>query len=384
MVVDQNMAGAELYLQQYGSVELVNGRTLSRHDLRSAQALLVRSVTQVDEALLAGTGVRFVGTATSGIDHIDRHYLQENNIGFAYAPGSNANSVVEYVLCAIAAVDKKLEQLLSGGTLAIVGYGHIGRLLAGRLGALGIDFKVYDPWLESSQIPNAASFAEILACDVISIHVELTHKQPWPSFHLLGEGELQQIDSQALLINASRGAVIDNTALEAQLKSGAGPICVLDVWEDEPLVSEELLAMVRFGSAHIAGYSMDAKLLATRMLGSAMTQHFDSLSENSAPLAGVEAPVFDLTKIGGASVSDSLRLLLQQSYDLGFDDQLLRASVSGQLVQAASFDSLRKNYRSRREIYGCNILVDAPGTNVSKIFAAMGCSVSDGSAGKTQ
>ena len=123
-------------------------------------------MTRVDAQLLSGSAIRFVGTATSGFDHIDRDYLARNNIGFAHAPGSNANSVVEYVLAAIAAIEDKLEQLMSGALVGIVGYGHIGKALAARLQALGIGFRVYDPWLDQGAIANAASLEAAAAWEI--------------------------------------------------------------------------------------------------------------------------------------------------------------------------------------------------------------------------
>ncbi len=148
ILADENIPAVEHYLGALGRVQRVNGRTLERAQLQDVDILLVRSVTRVDEALLAGCPVKFVGTATSGFDHIDRRLSGAHGIAFAYAPGSNANSVVEYVLAAIAAVGDKLEQLLAGGVVGIVGYGAIGKAVAARLAALGIRYRIYDPWLD--------------------------------------------------------------------------------------------------------------------------------------------------------------------------------------------------------------------------------------------
>ncbi len=373
ILVDENMAGARQYLAPLGSVQLVNGRALTNGDLKKADALLVRSVTNVDKNLLAGTPVKFVGTATSGFDHIDRNYLSQNHIGFAYAPGSNANSVVEYVLGAIAAVDDKLEQLFAGGTVGIIAYGNIGSLLAKRLSALGIAFCVYDPWLEADQIENAATLEEVLACDVVTIHAQLCHTEPWPSFHLFGDFELGQLRPGALLINASRGAVVDNTALEKQLLGGADFVAILDVWESEPVVPETLLSLVRFGSAHIAGYSLDGKLLATSMLSAAMGEHFGNCDAswgkaNSESLA----PVCLDGSLNGAPL---LRALLFQNYHLAEDDRLLRLAVSGKSPAnaAKNFDGLRKAYPVRREVYGSVINTTIGSLEDVKIIEAMGC-----------
>ena len=376
ILVDENMAGVHQYLAHLGSVHRVNGRALKNSDLKKADALLVRSVTNVDENLLKDTPVKFVGTATSGFDHIDRNYLSHKHIGFAHAPGSNANSVVEYVLGAIAEVGDKLEQLFSGGTVGIIAYGNIGSLLARRLSALGIRFCVYDPWLEPSQIENAATLEEVLACDVVTIHAQLCHTEPWPSFHLLGELELGQLRPGTLLINASRGAVVDNTALEKLLLGGAKFIAILDVWESEPLVPQSLLSLVRYGSAHIAGYSLDGKLLATAMLANAMRENFGA-PPGSVAETGSDSrlPICLPGLLSGAPL---LRALLKHNYDLAKDDQLLRQAVSGKEAAnaAKNFDGLRKAYRVRREVYGSVVGATIGDLGDVKIIEAMGCKLS--------
>ena len=169
ILADENIPAVEDYVGSAGRVRRCSGRDLSPEQLAGVDALLVRSVTRVDEALLAGSPVAFDGTATSGVDHIDRDYLQRRGTGFAYAPGSNANSVVEYVLAAIGAIGERLERLLAGGCIGIVGYGVIGKALAARLDDLAIRYRVYDPWLEQSEIPGRAELHDVLALSLIHI-----------------------------------------------------------------------------------------------------------------------------------------------------------------------------------------------------------------------
>ena len=356
ILVDENIPAVEHYLGALGQVQSVNGRKLQRAQLESVDVLLVRSVTRVDAALLDGCPVKFVGTATSGFDHIDREYLNERGIAFAYAPGSNANSVVEYVLAAIAAVGDKLEQLLAGGVVGIVGYGFIGKAVAARLAALDIRYRIYDPWLDQKLVPNAAAIDAVLDCDVVTLHPELTTARPWPSYHLLGVAHLQRLRPDAVLINASRGPVLDNAALLAQLETGNGPCTVLDVWEGEPDIMAALLQRVTLGTAHIAGYSLDGKMLATRMLSEAVTARLqlpspptDSPAEQAAAL-----PVYD--SMSGAAL---VRYLVQSRYDIHQDDALLRQAL--QVDQPGAdrgqrFDLLRKSYRERRELAGSRIM----------------------------
>lgn len=369
-VADRNMRAVEQLFSPLGEVRLVDGRSLQCSDLHDADVLLVRSVTPVNEALLADTPVRFVGTATSGFDHIDRDYLASAGIGFAHAPGSNATSVVEYVLAAIAHVDYYLEQLLAGTCVGVVGYGHVGKAVVAQLNALGVDCNVYDPWLEQSTVPGAASLEAVLQCRVICLHCELTGRQPHASRHMLGAEQLAAIAQGSLLINASRGEVIDTQALRAQLQAGRGPVTVLDVWEGEPAVDEVLLQAVRLGSAHIAGYSLDGKLRATQMLYTALGDHID--------FAAQPAPVIDpapaLSVPAGLDDTASLRWLLQARYNVSEDDANLRAAVSGHSsAQAkANFDALRKHYAPRRELRGSPVSPGPHGEG-SQWLAAFHC-----------
>ncbi|PLW83291.1 hypothetical protein CWI75_07775 [Kineobactrum sediminis] len=355
IVADRNIPAVEETFGHWGTVQSVEGRSLQAADLEDADVLLVRSVTPVNEQLLADTPVRFVGTATAGLDHVDTAWLAARGIAFAAAPGANANSVVEYVLAVIAGVDDVLERLLAGGRVGIVGYGHVGRSLAQRLGAVGIASLQYDPWLDADTLPEPAALAEVLDCSVVSLHTSLTRAPPWPSYHLLAAPELATMDAKTLLINASRGPVIDNTALLARLQQSQPPRCALDVWEAEPLVPPALLAAARYGTAHIAGYSHDAKLAATRMLAEALATRFN-LGE---PGAGSIEPAASLSIPAELAGGALLRFLWQARYDLAADDKRLREAVLGASAADAmrGFDALRRNYPQRRELAGSTVLI---------------------------
>ncbi len=368
LLADENIPGLEQWADYGLELYRCGGREIGPHLLQDVDILLVRSVTAVDETLLCGSPVRFVGSATSGIDHVDRDYLETHGIAFAYAPGSNANSVVEYVFTAIAAIGEKLEQLLAGGVVGIVGYGHVGRALATRLDALGITYRVYDPWLEQDTIRSAAGLDEVLDCDVVSLHPELTRANPWPSHHLLGADELAGLRPDALLINASRGAVIDNGALLAQLEEDRTRAVVLDVWEGEPAISPSLLERVRLGTPHIAGYSLDAKLRATHRLGEAVAKFLQQpIVKPGAP--AIDSPLITLDTPAAEPVL--LRQLLQSRYAIREDDARLRQVVLEQGDEGGGgFDRLRKTYRERRELAGSPVSCDA---DYRPLVSALGC-----------
>ena len=374
VLADENIPAVEDYFEPSVQVQRINGRAMNRADLNGVDILLVRSVTRVDEALLHGSAIKFVGTATSGFDHIDREYLARRGIGFAYAPGSNANSVVEYVLAAIAATGEKLEQLLAGGTVGIVGYGVIGKAVAARFAALGVRFRIYDPWLDQRTIPNASALDEVLDCNVVTLHAQLTTDDPWPSHHLLGSIELQKLRAGALLINASRGSVVDNAALASFLQIRPQALVVMDVWEGEPEPRAALLEQVTLGTAHIAGYSWDGKLQATRMLSEAAS-NFLQLPRGGQCAQAVDVEPIEVTD--DLSPADLLRFLIQARYDILRDDSLLRGAVARSKRQpdgGAAFDLLRKTYRRRRELAGSPIRGLRSPEHIA-LARALGCAI---------
>jgi erythronate-4-phosphate dehydrogenase len=371
ILADENIPAVEHYLGGLGRVRRAGGRGIVPAQLQGVDALLVRSVTRVDERLLCGSAVRFVGTATSGVEHVDRDYLRERGIGFAHAPGANANSVVEYLLAAVAAVGEHLERLLAGGRVGVVGYGVIGRSVVDRLRALGIRCLVYDPWLDRTQLPDPATLPEVLACEVVALHPELTREQPWPSFHLLGRSELAQLDPAGLLVNASRGAVVDNAALRSLLGQRSAPDCVLDVWEGEPAIDRELLARVELGTPHIAGYSLDGKLRGSQSICRALASHFGI--ELQTPATTEAAP--PLAVPGALAGAALLRLLLAARYDIRQDDVRLRRALAGagDAGAAAAFDRLRREYPRRRELLGSVVRGHFSGEGAIDLLRGLGC-----------
>ncbi|MGB1142438.1 MAG: DUF3410 domain-containing protein, partial [Halioglobus sp.] len=231
-----------------------------------------------------------------------------------------------------------------------------------------------DPWLDASVLPHNAPLHEVLASDVVSLHAELTDAQPWPSRHLVSAEQLEQLKPDALLINASRGAVLDNTALLQALDRGKTLAAVLDVWEGEPDIDPQLLEHVVIGTAHIAGYSYDGKLRGTQMLLAACAAHL------SLDIAGVgdDVPGTEpLSLDSSLDIAASLRSLLQHRYDIRRDDALLRAAMGSQRgeVNARAFDRLRREYRQRRELAGSSVIVRNPSATQKTMLEALDCKV---------
>ena len=266
-VVDEEIPFGRDAFSHLGSVTLLPGRAMTREALREAHALIVRSVTKVDATLLADTNVQFVGTATTGVEHIDREYLAARDIGFAAALGCNANAVAEYVLTALLVTAHAKGLVLSGKTLGIIGVGRIGSLVAAKAPALGMQTLLHDPPLaRATGDQRYQPLAETLQADFVTLHVPLTLDGPDATFHLIGADELAHMAPSSVLINTARGEVMDNAALLKALTGETLGGAVMDVWEREPSIDWNLLNHVTLGTPHVAGYSSDAKINGTVML----------------------------------------------------------------------------------------------------------------------
>ncbi len=346
IVADENIAQVASVFGVAGELTLMPGRAIDAAAVREADALLVRSVTPVNEALLAGSRCRFVGTATSGIDHVDTQWLRARGIAFSSAQGCNADSVVDYVFSALAYIGERRGVDWRNKAFGIAGCGQIGSRLARKLLALGIPVAIYDPWLDASHPLHAhfASYETVLRQDVVSFHTPLTRGGAWPTWHMLDSKNLSALKPDGVLINAARGGVVDNAALLQLLVEQPGRLVVLDAWEGEPAVNPWLLEKVTLGTAHIAGYSLEGKLNGTRMIAADFGKLF---GRSLPPVRGAEH-VTQLSVTPGLSAAQQLNHLILQAYDVSRDSKALRLTL-GTATAAAQFDLLRKNYPLRRE-----------------------------------
>ena len=352
--IDENIPYAEAFFSDLGEITRFSGRELTPEQLTDADVLLVRSITQVNDTLLQGANkLKFVGTATIGEDHIDKVALQQRNIAFSSAPGCNAVSVAEYVISALFVLAERHNFTLLNKTVGIVGVGNIGKALKAKLEAMGITLLLCDPPrqdIEHSQEDEFVELNELLAkADIITCHTPKTKTGPHPTHHLLNQDNLALLKQDVVLINASRGEVIDNQALltEVQRRETAGEMAiklVLDVWENEPNPLAELVDYCDIATAHIAGYSLEGKARGTEML----YQQVCELMQIEATVTLAELlpnnPI-DLSNVTTLpSVESELKTLMHLIYDVRRDDALFR-----NLLGVKGFDWLRKNYPVRRE-----------------------------------
>lgn len=343
LVVDENMAAAEAAFGPYGDVIPRPGRAIGPGDVAEADALLVRSVTRVDEALLRDSAVRFVGSATIGVDHIDTAWLAQRGIAFAHAPGCNARAVADWVVAVLAALRAGGRHAFGEGTVGVIGAGNVGSRVAARLRALGYGVYVCDPpRAEAEAAGGFVDLATALANDVVTLHVPLAEGGSHPTAGLIDAAALARIPAGGILINAARGGVIDEDALASRLDDGPDLDAVLDTWAGEPDIDADLLARVALGTPHIAGYSLEGRLRGTAMVATAL-----------ADFLGVEA-VWDwhaeLSAAPPVPVGEETVAIILAAYDPRRDDTALRELLRLPADRrAAGFDRLRRDYPVRRE-----------------------------------
>ncbi len=345
IIADPNIPLLDRF-ESIGHVVQIPGREWTNDLVRDADILLTRSVTKVNADLLQNSKVKFVGTATSGFDHVDTEYLDQQGICFSYCPGSNANSVAEYILSAILAVIDSA-QSLPEMSVGIIGYGHVGGRVAELLRVIGITTILNDPPLKDQKGSDQyRSLEEALSADIVTLHTPLILGGKYPTKNLISDQQLQMMKPDVILINAARGGVIDEAALLNRMATNTQMKTVIDCWENEPVVNYDLLRNVTLATPHIAGYSFDGKVKATRMLYESLSEFLDRPMVWVAPDEVIKQ--FDQRE--SKNDFSYLRELVFSCYDIRIDDQQMRQLLPLPKDEAKSvFDQMRKGYRLRNE-----------------------------------
>lgn len=377
ILADENIPLVEAFFGEFGEIRRQPGRAFSADALAEADVLLVRSVTRVDAALLAGTPVRFVGTCTIGTDHLDLDYLAGANIAWASAPGCNARGVVDYVLGSLLALAEVTGMRLRDRCYGVVGAGQVGSRLVAVLRGLGCRVLVCDP---PRQACEGGDFVELDAvleqCDAISLHTPLSSQGHWPTRHLLNAERLARLRPGAWLINASRGAVVDNAALHELLMRRPDVEVVLDVWEGEPLVDVALAERCRIATPHIAGYSLEGKARGTAQIYRALCAHLGKSAALDLDSLLPEPWLPQLSLDAGADSDWALAALCRAVYDPRRDDADFRRSLRGdESARRQCFDGLRKHYPLRREIDGLKVELRGEAPELAAQVRALGATL---------
>jgi erythronate-4-phosphate dehydrogenase len=375
IVVDQKIPFVDEAFGGFGELLKLDSLAIDNASLRDANALIVRSETRVNEQLLAGSRVEFVGTATIGTDHVDSEFLRRNGIEFASAPGCNAYAVMQYVAAALLTLSGRSGQTLRGKTLGVVGVGNVGSKVV-RLGqALGMSVLQNDPPLaRTTGEKRFVQLDELMEADFITIHVPLTRTGSDPTYHLFDSKRIASMKSGGVLINSSRGSVVDNKALKEALNTGRIHAAVLDVWENEPNIDVDLLSICALGTPHIAGYSIDGKVNATRMIYDAFCRHFGFPRKWDASKVVPLPPNPEIIIDGSCtSFDEMLRRIVRYTYDIERDDMELRKiRTVAEAERGKFFKRLRGNYKFRYEFTNYTVSCDSLAEEVKGTLSALG------------
>lgn len=344
IIADENLAFTDYFFAEFGTIEHKAGRSLTHGDVKDAEALLVRSVTNVNAALIQNTILQFVGSATIGTDHLDIPVIERQGIAWSNAAGCNAQAVAEYVITALLKLQPELIEANEQFTLGIVGLGNVGSRLAAMAQLLGWKVIGYDPFVQREHV-NQVEFSELLKnADAISTHVPLTQSGEHPTYHLINADALSQMKPEAILINSARGPVVAEADLIADIQKTQRQV-VLDVFEHEPEISEALLNLITIVTPHIAGYSLEGKARGTQMIYDAFCKIFDHTATKRFE---TQLPVCEAL-FANQSLKAVLKQHLIEIYDIARDDANLRATLKDGKVDQKAFDYLRKTYPLRRE-----------------------------------
>ena len=316
-------------------VMYVPGKDFTPALVKEADALIIRTRTHCNRELLEGSRVRFIATATIGFDHIDTEYCRQAGIVWKNAPGCNSASVAQYLQSTLLLLEASKGKNLSEMTIGIVGVGNVGSKVAGVARELGMRVLLNVLPREDEEGSTDFSSLQILAeeCDVLTFHVPLYKEGKYKTFHLANDTFFRSLKRHPVIINTSRGEVIETNALLKALETRQISDAVIDVWENEPDINLTLLNKVFIGTPHIAGYSADGKANATRMALDSLCSHFSIQTEYLITPPAPENPVITATTPAEACL---------QMYDPRRDSETLKAHPE-------LFEQLRGDYPLRRE-----------------------------------
>jgi erythronate-4-phosphate dehydrogenase len=368
IVADDKIPFLKGALEQYAEVQYVPGKQITNGMLRDADALLIRTRTKCTPNLLEGTNVKFIGTATIGFDHIDIQYCERNHITWTNAPGCNSSSVQQFIAAALLELSYQENFTLKDKTLGIVGVGNVGSKVEKFATLAGMKVLLNDP--PRSRIEGGDKFQNLdillQESDIITIHVPLNIVGEDQTYHLFDEQHFHKMKKNAWFFNSSRGEVNDTVALKKMIHSGKLEGTVLDVWENEPDIDQDLMQMAKFASPHIAGYSTDGKANGTAIVVNRLKKHFNLPGADWFPgnIPEPESPVISINCMG-KSEEEILREAVNHTYNIMEDDIKLRHSPS-------DFEKQRGNYRLRREFPAYTVNLKGGTENVRMMLENLG------------
>ncbi len=372
----RNMPFVEEAFSTLGETTVLEGRSINADDVRDAELLAIRSTTKVNAALLDGSRVRFVGTATIGTDHLDMAYLESRGIDWCYSPGCNANSVSEYLTAALLCIANRHGLKLRGKTLGVIGVGNVGRRVVAKGEALGMRVLQNDPPRERAEAPTDifVDLGTLLAeSDIVTTHVPITKEGPDATFHMADARFFERMRRGTIFVNAARGPVVNSDDLLHVITAGKLSHVILDTWEGEPGIRRDMLAAVDIGTPHIAGHSFEGKVAGTVMVYEAACRHLDR-EPSWTPDALMPPPVVPAIELdaSGRSEEEVLWDIVRRVYDIEGDDARLREPMEDLTTH---FDVLRKNYPMRREFRFTTVTINNGSAQLLNTLTGLGFQV---------
>ncbi len=384
IVIDEKIPFIKGVFEPWADVVYSPGRAIDSAMVSDADALIVRTRTRCDRRLLEGSRVRIIASATIGFDHLDTSWLEKAGIRWVNAPGCNSGSVMQYITAALFHLASRHSLDLPSLTLGVVGVGNVGAKVVRAAKAIGMTVLQNDPPRQRRDggeefLPLERVLTE---SDILTLHVPLTTDGVDRTMHLIDSTSLARLKRSCIVVNTSRGEVVDNNALRVALEEKRLRGAVLDVWEGEPETDRRLVELVDIATPHIAGYSVDGKANATvnsvRQVAAALGIPLHDWAPASLPPPS--EPLIDLNRHPDAKnprepesgfthnrfEKSSLELVasaVRHTYPLEDDDRLFRNDTG-------KFEYLRDNYRIRRE-YG-SYIVKSPDPAARQILTDLG------------
>lgn len=348
IVVDKKIPFIKGLLEPVAEVSYLEENEISRDALTDTDAIIIRSRTICDSNLLEGTKVRFIGTVTTGHDHIDSDYCEFSNIKWINASGCNSYATAQYVTSALILLSEKYDFRLSEKTLGIIGAGQAGQKVERNARLLGMNVLLNDPLRARDEgEKNFCSLERLLNdCDIITFHTALEKEGPEKTLHMADPSFFSRLRKNVFIINTSRGSIIDNEALKQAMKSGKVIDSAIDCWENEPDIDTELLEMCHIATPHIAGFSFDGKANAVKFV----IEHLHDFFDLRIPLKAPELPKPENGAIKvPAKCKDKIEAVLLHTYNPLSDTEKLKKNPG-------KFEQLRDKYAYRREYKAFRVL----------------------------
>jgi erythronate-4-phosphate dehydrogenase len=369
IVCDNKIPFIRGVFEPWAEVVYLPGAETTPAVVRDADAVVTRTRTRCDAALLAGSSVRVVASATIGYDHIDTAWCEAHGILWRNAPGCNSSSVKQYIAAVLCTLARRHGLRLDALTLGVVGVGNVGSKVAEAAALLGMRVLLCDP--PRARAEGAEGFVDldtlVAQSDIVTLHVPLSREGEDATWHLFDEARLAAMRPDQFLINSSRGSVVDGAALRAALQAKALRGAVLDVWEGEPEPDRALMALLDIATPHIAGYSADGKANGTRMSVRTVAAVLGLPLADWRP-ADIPAPAQPLEfslDASGKSRQEVLSEAILHTYDILADDRALRAHPE-------RFEQLRGDYPVRREPTAFTLRLQGGDPALADALAALG------------